>query len=422
MHPTNLDRHLMPSSFSWLDHSEQDKQKMLDVISLFSEKTTRDELGIGSIRDAFSDLLFPGISVIQTRIRYFLFIPWIYIDLVKRKTPSHQITAKLRQREIDLINALATSGETKGVIGIQVRAGLKRLPSNIYWYGLGAWGIRQFLGSQDEYHRHLDNSYRRFSQMQRNDDGEPVGSSKLHNWHSGLPPAPDNFPHNITFRLTPIEATYLAERIITRQPHSLLAFLVDRRAAATASCLWEHPLYAQFPPLIQQQLDHARNFAETMQGAALLYNLMLAEEKQASDLVEKYKEALQCWAAGLADRQAVLEQWDRQQFWQVVAAGGVQIKVPTERFVHNWLTLALNPAVAGTIANHPEARRCIQGREAALKGAQARLINLRALELWQGESGTALLDYRWATAQTLLNDIAEGFAQRDIQEATDVAA
>lgn len=73
----------MTSSFTWLDYSEQDKRKMLDVISLFSEKTTRDELGIGSVRDAFADLFFPGTSTIQTRARYFLFIPWIYLDLVK---------------------------------------------------------------------------------------------------------------------------------------------------------------------------------------------------------------------------------------------------------------------------------------------------------------------------------------------------
>jgi len=51
---------------------------MLDVINAFSEKDTRDELGFGSVRDAFADTLFPGTSTIQTRARYFLFVPWIY--------------------------------------------------------------------------------------------------------------------------------------------------------------------------------------------------------------------------------------------------------------------------------------------------------------------------------------------------------
>ena len=35
----------MPSTFTWLDYSEHERRKMLDVIELFGEKTTRDELG-----------------------------------------------------------------------------------------------------------------------------------------------------------------------------------------------------------------------------------------------------------------------------------------------------------------------------------------------------------------------------------------
>ena len=42
-----------------------------------NEPGTLDELGIGPIRDTIADTLFPGTSTIQTRARYFLFIPWI---------------------------------------------------------------------------------------------------------------------------------------------------------------------------------------------------------------------------------------------------------------------------------------------------------------------------------------------------------
>ena len=103
------------------------------------------------------------------------------------------------------------------------------------------------------------------------------------------------------------------------------------------------------------------------------------------------------------------EQWQRF---------GAQISLPTQLFIQRWLDLALNPEIAQTIATHPEARSHIQSREAALKRGQARLSNPRALELWQGESGTAPLDYRWGSAQRLLTDILDGFAQED----ADVAA
>ena len=75
----------MTSTFTWLDYSEREKRKMLDVIDLFGEQDTRDELGIGTVRDAFADLLFPGTSTIQTRARYFLFVPWMYLELERRR-------------------------------------------------------------------------------------------------------------------------------------------------------------------------------------------------------------------------------------------------------------------------------------------------------------------------------------------------
>ena len=68
----------MESSLTWLDFSERERRRALEVIDQFREESTRDELGIGSIRDAIADLLFPGTSTVQTRARYFLFIPWLY--------------------------------------------------------------------------------------------------------------------------------------------------------------------------------------------------------------------------------------------------------------------------------------------------------------------------------------------------------
>src|SRR5688572_32609388 len=94
------------SSFAWLDFSESDRQKALDVIDLFREKGTVDELGIGTIRDAIADVLFPGTSTIMTRAKYYLFVPWIYVRHEKKKTPSNEIAQRARADEIALIGAL----------------------------------------------------------------------------------------------------------------------------------------------------------------------------------------------------------------------------------------------------------------------------------------------------------------------------
>ena len=76
---------------------------MLDAVDLFKEKGTRDEMGIGSVRDAFADLFFPGTSTIQTRARYFLFVPWVYLQLEQRRVPSSEIAWRARDMEIGLM-------------------------------------------------------------------------------------------------------------------------------------------------------------------------------------------------------------------------------------------------------------------------------------------------------------------------------
>jgi Family of unknown function (DUF6361) len=84
----------MMSAFVWLDYSERERRKMLDAVDAFREHDTRDELGIGSVRDAFADMLFPGTSTIMTRVRYFLLVPWPYQRLERLRVRSAEIAAR----------------------------------------------------------------------------------------------------------------------------------------------------------------------------------------------------------------------------------------------------------------------------------------------------------------------------------------
>ena len=54
------------SSFTWLDYSEHERRQVMEFVDQFKDDETRDELGLGTIRDGFADLLFPGTSTIQT--------------------------------------------------------------------------------------------------------------------------------------------------------------------------------------------------------------------------------------------------------------------------------------------------------------------------------------------------------------------
>lgn len=383
------------TSLAWLDFSESDRQKALDVIDLFREKGTVDELGLGTVRDAIADLLFPGTSTIMTRARYYLFIPWIYRRHEAKKTPSNEIANSARKDEIALIEALAKTGDTRGVIGIEARANLKRMPSTIYWQGLGQLGIRRYPGALEGYHRALDAFYKNGGSIVRGDDGHAVVGGRLGNWDPALPSAPVGFPSSATLRLEKAEAEYLRERIIQSAPASLFAFLADRSVdAAKITFPWEHPLLLQMTATNRSELEHARNFSETMHGAALLYNLMLAEKKQDQARVQGYTDQFAEWAEALLARMAELEAWSQSGFWALVRATGARIGSATPAFIDAWLEQAIskNP---GALSSQKSVRQLITQRERTLKGSLARLDNIRALDLWGGASSSNQLDYRW---------------------------
>ena len=393
------------SAFAWLDYSEHDRRLALDVIDQFKEQDTRDELGIGAIRDGFADLFFPGTGTVQTRARYFFFTPWIYQRLETRKISSAEVKYRARKAECQLIESLLREGEGDGVIGRQRRDKLKRLPSSIYWQGLGVLGIRRFGGSQDQYHRSLDRFYRSGGLELRSDDRELLNRVGAFNWHPSLPKAPGDFPEHATLNLTREEGEYLRERIIHTRPYSLFRFLADLEPAPEdVPFPWNHSAIAHAPALLRDQIEHARNFSEVMHGAALLYNLILARKKPAPDRVIEYVESLASWSVQLGLRQNDLARWERQRFWEIVRGTEAHVTEPTRRFIDRWIDFALG-AERKSVTTSERAVAMITEREVQLKRNQARVKNARALELWSGASGTGQLSFRWPVANRMLWDM-----------------
>lgn len=405
----------MPTSFSWLDFSETERQRALEVVRQFEEHGTVDELGVGVIRDAIADRLFPGISTIQSRARYFLFIPWMYLDLERRRVPSSGVAEAARRAEIALIDALAQSDDPVGTIGIMARGKLKNLPSRAYWVGLHTLGIRNYQGSQDSYHRSLDALYRLPALSTRNDDGEAFAGRSVHNWHAGLPKPPAGFPREASLTLSAEEGAYLSERIAMTQPASLLAWLTSNGSPSPEAVFpWEHHQAAQFPEHNQIELEHARNFSELMLGSALLYNFMLSEKSGNEEWRSRYEQDLEEWSRMLGEREAELHGWDRAAFWQLIEDANARVGLPTRMFVNGWLDLALSPDTRKMRSN-AKARQLIISRELQLKRALARLTNQRPLELWRGASGAGQMDYRWLpVARATTEDIQHALGREPL--------
>lgn len=396
----------MPSAITWVDHDAAARERSLRILALFQERESRDELGLGGVRDAFADRLFPGTSTIQTRLRYTLFVPWVYMQLEAKRVPSSQIAAKARDLELALVEPLLASDDTAGVFGKTAGGRLKRLPSSVYWACLGAWGIRRFDGAQDEYHRAIDAYYARRDQRDQRrtaeDDDEP--DPTLQTWHARLPAPPDGFPKQLDFALTHEEGEFLLDRLMATQKDSLLAHLALRCAPAEVGFPWEHPKRAGFAPLHSELLEHARRFSEVMVGAALLYNLVLAELADRPELVSEHRASLAEWAQRL-DR-ADLRGWSLSRLWELTTYQSHLVKEPTRRFVSSWVELAA--AKPEAIADDAFARNLVQRREMSLKGARSRFTNTRARDQWGGYAGIAQISYRWPTVRSFLRDLHEG--------------
>lgn len=410
----------MPSYLAWIDFSEEDRQKMLDVVRLFNEHDTRDELGIGTIRDAFADYFFPGTSTIQTRARYMLFVPWIYRELERKRVPSAQIADKARIEETNLIKSLLQSDDDdkEGIIGRDAGRKLKRLPSNIYWSGLGIWGIRLYQGSQEQYHRYLDKYYR----YRRFQEGRYSEKSDLddvrENWDPGMPDPPAGFPNKAEMKLRPEEAEYLIDRILCRHGKSLLAYCVTALdEVPEVDFFWELPLVQSLPEELQRDIYHARNFSEAIYGASLLYNLLLSRAKGNSELITEYSRRLEDWTSFILNRWEELNEWHGKlnDFWDLPAFFLANIPAYTKFFVENWFRIIFGGGIH-SLSSNKEAEELIRDREFRLKRSRARLENKRALEMWGGASGDYRLDYRWFRVSIIIADILSGLARKGEKE------
>lgn len=108
-----------------------------------TEEGIRDEIGFMRIHRIFADRFFPGTSVLHTRLRYVLFVPWMYGALKERRAELRgRGAAEFETRLAARLRNWARSNNQTGVIGDRnTRRILATRPSAIYWNAMCTWGI-----------------------------------------------------------------------------------------------------------------------------------------------------------------------------------------------------------------------------------------------------------------------------------------
>lgn len=245
---------------------------------------TRDEIGFLLLHQGFADRFFPGTSVLHTRIRYALFVPWLY-QRAARSLRGSDLDSAVRRLFIELaIRLKRYGGEPFGVIGgDKLGVQIAQSPDGVYWTALRTWGLLlPTVFSRSDALRRLRSATRPKLQ---DDDGGALNDESAEVF-VGLPDWPDGWDkHDVPlhFQLPAPEREFLRRKlrqvVRSRDPTpSLLASLVAARDSfEDTSPSLPRALNARADPADRIALDVARDAASLAAIGRAVYGALVEE-------------------------------------------------------------------------------------------------------------------------------------------------
>lgn len=363
----------------------------------------RDEIGFLTIHQRYADRFFPGTSVLHTRARYALFVPWLFEDLAGMTGPAAQ--RALRERERQLAGRLREMGESQVIGGRVFPKPSSQPPSTVYWNALAVWGIlRPRLNertiSRAQAHRQL-----RTAGAATDDDGQPLLSFDPP--FVPLPGRPENWQGgDITLRLTAKEAEFLRERLVQLRRNggnelSLLARLIRTETEAPAE-MWADETQAIAGP-DQAPLMRAQQAASLAGVGRAVYDALLERVVEVTDKQEIATRHRDHLAEIIATHGPLAAKLDISGLEADIGALPTKLHAVVTA-TKDWIaSRSGNPAELFDVYAAAEARKGPRARLAPTPNGRA-----RRLEWSSDEHGLASpLHYRWEQVSTLLNDLAD---------------
>lgn len=414
------------SSIGWIDFSSEHRNKVRAVLDLLRDKGVVDELGIGVVRDALADVMFPGISTIQTRAKYFTLTALLIRKYTKlsdaqrqklsledhlaREEQSCRIQLYRRYRKLK-------EGEGLGITGISFKEredkDVQRPPSIAYWNGLRQFGLVDTELSLSEYGQRLRGSGNRLAAIfagtstDKGDDPD-ADEDRLCGFRS--PEVPEDYWNDLSITLTEEEAEFLRDQIVASVPNSLLGqILMDDEVTREVIRLSNAPEvyfedFANLPFIarldsehLRQTVRHASDFWTLMSGAHIRYNCLLQKRFGSLDLREQFEREWADWCEAIAAFD--WSSWRTDFLWQIVARKKRSLKEYTQRFIKDWVDQArrgVDVAVCDRLVTQQE-----QNNKKTRSRLRPGFKDFRAKE-WIGLSQ---LEYRLPQVTTMVRDI-----------------
>lgn len=395
---------------------------MRNVLAWVKEKGTLDELGIGQLRDIYSNLLFPGFSTIQTNARYFLAVPKIIRDWGDQ-TPAFRRRKPLQkylQEEEDALaahlveNYEALERKPEGVIGhTRVdKGGVLRRPSSAYWSGLRVFGIVRTDLSLAEFCRGwgVDAAFDSGVSSEEGADDEQFSRTVVRRPPRSMGP----WPEGITLDLDATEADFLATRFKSGGDPALSVaaqLLRTQQLAKPTACVsfegfseWAKS-NTKLSTSCRSLVQAAWRFSLFVEGAHIVFNQLMAKRLGHAPLAAEARELWDDWkerssAEGIFGPNAVHE------LTAVHADGEDKTALKCSSFLVRW-----NQAMVEG-RKMSDVQRLVEDRALETKDNRSLLRRAEGLRTTSDWYGMKALDYRWATASRMLRDVHEGLHAR----------
>lgn len=408
------------SSLGWIDFSESDRQKVLKVIDLMNGENMVDELGIGIIRNALSDAMFPGITTIMTRAKYFFIVPRILYSFLMDKTVKVKAKEYLSKKENDIMENLSrfyNYEEKKGVIGITVakrnatlqlknRQELVRKPSAIYWTGIssyeiytGEFSLVNFLEDLDKKKKSNQNYIYKNKEGESGEDRDTVEIQTS----ISLPDYNLKWEDALTLDLTPGEADTLKQKIIDQFGSSLLAkVLQDQNAikdflsARSFDEMTRMPFVNFLPKENQEIIKTSRGFWQILKGAHIRFNILLHKSHGSPSYLQEVEGKWNEWLREMDEFN--WEEFDEDLLWDITNVKSV-IKESTKIFIKQWTELVRTRQL-----KTEDLDALIKDQERNIKKYRAKLREEND-DKYDGWTGISELNYRFNNAKTIIQDI-----------------
>ncbi|MCC9138707.1 DUF6361 family protein [Pontibacter silvestris] len=403
------------ASLGWIDFSKKDRERVNTVLELLRPDGQVDELGIGTMRDALADTLFPGISTIQTRAKYFFIIPYILYDFLrlppserKKKSPTNYLEEQEYEVMYDLADAYNRE-EGHGVIGVTKRRELKekvaRRPSEVYWNGLNTLkcldskglSANAFLNRANKVN--AETLVHAIAEEGHGDDPD----AGFDNYFNVKVPVSLDWRTGINLELNETEASYLRDAIMDIKDSVLAAVLESE----TLNDLFiSSPSFVEFAKAsidiidssqLRRNMVLAHDFAILMEGAHIAYNQELQKQFLG---VDSFDDAWDDWYQDLHNKMFDLAGFQPEDIFYNAPTTRPQ----TRLFVIEWLHL-----VRANQLDHDKKQKLIRAQELQAKRKKARLQYHQKDDVKQGKRiGLRLLDFRYNNAKIIVQDIKKG--------------